>query len=250
MATELNYTSAAQVSNMISGRMRKLMGFSRKKRPNLPKVDPLFLFNVSSREYRWREPGFDWYRIPACAVGQDYGEPCEVPGLVIEEVLKVEETELNTYNGEEICLAIMHAGPGMRPDSDLRNFGVFVSRTNPPSHADVEEAHARMLKTCDELVSDGDRIHAEGQGKGLGGQMITDLHRWAAKEARQERNWSKGLVQMIECPACHRPVAKGSAVHLPWSECGAILDEAKAIKFGLIRPEAQKPRQQVHAKAE
>lgn len=252
--TELVYTSAAQVERMLAEKSRKLMGFSRKARPNLPNVPPLYVFNVSNKEYKWREPGFEQYIVPACKDGEEYSTPCMIPGIVIEEVLIVDKTELNMYNAEEIAMAIFHAGPGMRPQGDLRKFGLFVSRTNPPSDEDVAHAQHLLMQTCEALVADGDRIHAEGQSKGLGGQMITDEHRWAAKQAKQEREWSKGIVPMKECPVCHRPVARSAAVHLPWSECGAVLDWDKAIAAGLKKEEDRpvpaharkpKPQQQV-----
>src|SRR6185312_11848758 len=245
MPEPLTYRSKAQTDAMVANSMRKVLGFSRKKRTNFSQAmldaGAVYIFNVSDREYKWHQAGFDYYTIPACPVDRDYSEPCKIPGIIEEEYLKVDSTELNTYEAPEIAMAIIGVGPGIRPENDLRQYGVFISRTNPPSKEEVAAAQERLLTTCTNLFREGNRIDREGQSRGqngVGGQMISGDMFWAAKVLGQNPNWSKNAQVMHECPACGGSVPAGAIVHFGANGCGAMVDTSaegweRAVQAGL-----------------
>jgi hypothetical protein len=242
---ELNFRSRAQADQAIAQTMKKVLGFSRKRRPHLPATEPVYIYNVSDKEFVWKQPGFDRYVVPGCKRNQRVSEPCEISGIVIEEYLKVDETELNMYNGEEIALEICQAGAGKQPQYDLRNLGVFISKNNPPSEEEVHEATNRLNATCENLVREGDRINSEGQSKaqgGVGGQMISGDMVWAAKRSGQGTAWSKATIKQIDCPFCGNSVPENAAVHFGNTGCGAVLDWNRAIAAGL-KKESDRPKE-------
>jgi len=231
------YQSAAVAERSLHAAMKMLHGFSRKARTAFPETASLYIFNVSNRTWKWREPGFEMYTVLPCEEGQEVSPPCKIPGIVTEEYLDGDKTELNHYNAGEIAAAIMGFGPGFRPDADLRQFGVFASRTNPPLNSEVAEAKRRLVETCESLLKEGDMIHSQGQAKGPGGQMLNELHAWAAKVLRQTRDWSKSSTMMVDCPFCSNPVAATAAVHFGVNGCGAVLNWDRAIASGLKKEE-------------
>lgn len=245
MAEAIVYRSRAQTDAMVANSMRKVLGFSRKKRTNFSQnmldAGAVYIFNVSDKVFKWHQAGFDYYTISACSPDREYSEPCKIPGLVEEEYLKVDSTELNTYEAPEIAMAIIGVGPGIRPENDLRQYGVFISRTNPPSKEEVEEAQNRLLGTCTALFREGNRIDREGQSRGqngVGGQMISGDMFWAAKVLGQNPNWSKSTQVMHECPACGGAVPAGAIVHFGANGCGAMVDMSaegweRAVQAGL-----------------
>lgn len=234
------FQSRAQAEQAVAQSARKLYGYSRKPRPNLPKTPDLYIFNVSTREFRWKQPGFDNYIIKACPKGEDCSEATVIAGIVTEEYLNDRQTELNHYNGEEIIQAILQFGPGMPPSGDLRRFGCFYSRFNPPLAEEIEEARKRMNHTCVNLVGEADEIFRMGESKGLDGRRIGTEHKWALAQSHQERDWSKTVVKMDICPGCQNSIPPGVVVHT----CGAVLDWSKAISLG-IKKESDRPAPEV-----
>src|SRR2546425_13298119 len=65
--------------------------------------------------------------------------------------------------------------------------------------------------------------------------VITDVQRRAARGLGLEKEWSYEPKPLVDCPACGEKVKPGVAV---CRACGAILDRAKALQFGLLPAEA------------
>lgn len=229
----LVFQSRAQAERAVATSARKLYGYARKQRPNLPATPDLYIFNVSTREFRWKQPGFENYVIKACPKGEECSEATVIAGIVTEEYLKDRETELNHYNGEEIIQAILQFGPGMPPAGDLRRFGCFYSRTNPPSKDEIQQARDRMNHTCVALVGEADEIYRMGESKGLDGRRIGTEHKWALAQSHQERDWSKTVVKMEICPGCQESIRPGVVVHT----CGAVISWPLAVKLGIKKVE-------------
>jgi hypothetical protein len=233
----LRYQSRAQAENSVMSKMARLMGFKRKQAAHFPKQVPVYIFNISDQELVWREPGFERYVVPACEAGKPYSKPCVIPGIVSEEYLSDRSTEFNYYNGVEIAYAILKTGPGMKQTLSEINKGFFLSASNPPKHEELAEAVRLYSIYCDALIDEADRIMAEGESKGMNGQQINASHKRALAYRRQTRNWGRAIVEMVDCPMCSGPVAKGAAIHSGPNGCGAVIDFDKAIEFGLRKPE-------------
>lgn len=230
----IKYESFAQAANSVMGKVARLMGFKRKIAPNFPKVAPLYIFNISDIELAWREPGFSRFVVPACEKGKPYSEPLSIPGIISEEYLQDQSTEFNHYNAVEIAYAILKIGPGMKATLDMTNKGYFMSETNPPSAARLAEAQAKYNIWCDGLIREADAIMAQGESKGMTGQMLNESHYRALAYRKQTRQWGKQSVEMMDCPACGGSVPRGAAVH---ASCGAIVNWELAVTHGLKKRE-------------
>jgi len=225
----VRYESFAQAQNSVMSKVARLMGFKRKVAPNFPKTNPLYIFNISDQELRWREPGFPLYIVPPCPKGKNFSDPLVIPGIVSEEYLEDRSTEFNHYNAVEIAYAILKIGPGMKATLDERKRGYFMSYSNPPKESELKEAQALYNQYCDTLIAEADMVMAQGESKGMTGQMINESHRRALAYRKQQRDWGKGTVEMIDCPGCQQPAPKLAAIH----SCGAVLDWRKAVDLGL-----------------
>jgi len=229
----IRYESYAQAQNSIMSKVARLMGFKRKIAPNFPKTAPLYIFNISDQELVWREPGFPRFVVPACEKGQPYSKPLVLPGIISEEYLDDASTEFNHYNAVEIAYAILKIGPGMKHTLDMTNKGYFMSETNPPPAPRLAEAQAKYNIFCDQLIKEADAIMAQGESKGPNGQMLNESHYRALAYRKQQRDWGRGTVEMVDCPGCQQPVPKGAKVH----SCGAVLDWKGAVDLGIKKKE-------------
>jgi hypothetical protein len=246
-----NTYSRAQLDRIVAGASKKLMGFSRDPKPNLPAMPPLYIFNVSDREVKWTQAGFLPYTVPACAPDKDYSEPVYfyeggekhegIPGIVPYEFLEIDRTKWAFHNAEEIAAEIMQIGAGHPPEQNLELRGLFRSWSNPPKPAEVQAAKKLFLGTLEGLVKEGNFIHAQGEKKGPDGQLIGSEHLWAAGLLGQTVEWSKGAKQMHDCPICSFPVPANAAVHYGPGGCGGVIDWDKAIAAGL-KKESDRPK--------
>lgn len=114
----------------------------------------------------------------------------------------------------------------------MQQKGCFVP-VGEPTEQEIETArearHAWLLS----LVDEGQTLFSRKGQAGI--QDIPDYYKRAAKElgmTGKELGWIvTGAVRMDECPACAESIKPGVAI---CKSCGAILDEAKAKKYGLI----------------
>lgn len=224
----------AQVDKMVDMGMRKKLGFARDPKPNLPTLPPLYIFNVSDKEVRWHQPGFDFYTVPACSSDAEYSDPCIISGLVQYEILEIDRTKWLIHNAEEVAQEILQIGAGKPPEQNLENFGLFRSWSNPPKPSEVAAAKKRFLGTLEAIVKDGNYIHSQGQKKGPDGLMIGSEHMWAANLLGQQTEWSKGARQMVPCPECQFDMPANASVHFGPGGCGAVIDAERAFASTLI----------------
>lgn len=235
----LKFMPRAQVERAIAAKSRKLNGFARKAMPTLPSLSrpAMYIFNLSDKEFKWHQAGFGFYVVPACKPNQEISEPCVIMETTPHEYLKIDASEFEFYDAGEMAMAIMNIGPGILPSADLRQYGVFVSEHNPPLPGEVAEARARLDGTWNRLLAEGDRIYAEGQTKGINGQMIEDDMKWAARKTGQTQNreWVKGVKKMVDCPYCQNPVSVEAIVHFGQNGCGGVLPFEGSIEKGWDR---------------
>jgi len=115
------------------------------------------------------------------------------------------------------------------PDADLRRFGVFLCAAETPLDQELSEAEARRTAFFREQVEQADALYARAPNRP---ELISDVQRRAARHLGLDRPWLVKIAPMQECPVCGEPVRIGVAL---CRHCGAVLDEGKAARFGVLR---------------
>lgn len=118
---------------------------------------------------------------------------------------------------------------GERGNTDLRNWGVFASRNNPPTEAELAQADARLRVTLDQLIQQGDALYADPTTR----KQITPVYHTALIARKVVRAWHGESKEMARCEGCGRAIEKDVAK----CECGAILNWEKARKLRLVSKE-------------
>jgi hypothetical protein len=240
-----NQFNRVQLEQQISKQIRKKMGFARDPRPiEIPGLQRLYIFNVSDKEYRWHQVGFPWYVVPACTKDGDHSAPIYelgkedtpgIAGIVNYEFLEIDKTKWAQHLGEEVAMEIMSIGAGKPPQTNLENYGLFRSWSNPPKPSEVAAAKARFVETLEAIVRDGNDIHAQGEKKGLDGQMFSSEHRWAARLLGQSEPWARNARQMVTCPGCGNDMPAVASLHSERAGgCGYVVDPQRAFDDGMI----------------
>jgi hypothetical protein len=233
-----------QLEQQIQRGIQKKNGFRRDPPPiEVPGLARLFIFNVSDKEYRWTQPGFPFYVIPACGRDEQFSKPIYelghqdepgIKGIINYEFLEIDKTKWAQHLAEEIAMEIMGIGAGKPPEQNLENFGLFRSWSNPPKASEADAAKKRFLGTLEQIVKDGNKIYAQGEKRSPDGQIIGSEHIWAAGLLGQVEPWAKTAKQMIACPECQFDMPANASVHFGPGGCGAVIDLERALESGLI----------------
>jgi len=85
-------------------------------------------------------------------------------------------------------------------------------------------------------VEQADALYARAPNRP---ELISDVQRRAARHLGLDRPWLVKIAPMQECPVCGEPVKMGVAL---CRHCGAVLDEGKAARFGVLRGNEAVPR--------
>jgi len=192
-------------------------------REYLNRDDWAVVVNISDQEFHSDQAGLGLYAIPACAPGQ----ACAL--LTIYG-----RTELydmgDDRKGERYWPARVIARSVLaehNPDADLRRYGVFICAGDVPLDSELRDAALRRDAFFYEQVQQADALYARTPNRP---ELISDVQRRAARQLGLDRPWLVKIAPMQECPVCGDPIKMGVAV---CRHCGAVLDEAKAARFGL-----------------
>lgn len=120
--------------------------------------------------------------------------------------------------------------PNGERETDLRQWGVFASKHNPPLESELAEAQARLHMKMDQLVKYADALYSDEKRR----REITDVYKIAAKYLVVERPWCSVSKPMMQCPGCFKAVETAAAKCI---SCGAILNWEKARKLRLVSKE-------------
>ncbi|HKM91038.1 MAG TPA: zinc ribbon domain-containing protein [Candidatus Acidoferrales bacterium] len=191
----------------------------------LNRDDWAVIANISDQEFHSDQAGLGLYTIPACAPG----ERCAVTTVY-------GRTELydmgDDRKGERYWAARLIAKSVLaehNPDADLRRYGVILCAGDVPLDAELADADARRVAFFREQVEQADALYARASNRP---EMISDVQRRAARHLGLDRPWLVKIAPMQECPVCGDPVKVGVAL---CRHCGAVLDEGKAARFGVLR---------------
>lgn len=239
-----NTFNRVQLENLVQRGLRKKQGFARDPRPiEIPGVPRLYIFNVSDKEYKWTQPAFPFYVIPACAKDADCSGPIHelghednpgIAGVINYEFLEIDKTKWAQHLAEELAMEILGIGAGKPPEANLENFGLFRSWSNPPKPSEVAAAKEKFIGTLEAIVKDGNKIFAMGEKRSPDGQTLSSEHIWAAGLLGQPEPWARNARQMIACPECGFDMPATASIHFGQGGCGAVIDAQRAFDSGLI----------------
>jgi hypothetical protein len=170
-----------------------------------------------SLEIRSPQPGeiFAITPVRGCTTLIDMGDKMTHPiHITAREVAEDIARELNSDSGE----GSFH--------------GVFVAAGDEPTIAELEEARKRLDNFHRSLVDAADLEWERTKNP----MFITDLERRAARLLGLEKPWLYDAKPLNDCPVCAEKIKPGVAV---CKSCGAILDAAKAAKYGFIAREGR-----------
>jgi len=191
----------------------------------LNRDDWAVIANISDQEFHSDQAGLGLYTIPPCPPG----ERCALFTVY-------GRTELydmgDERKGERYWAARLIAKSILaehNPDADLRRFGVFLCAAETPLDQELSEAEARRTAFFREQVEQADALYARAPNRP---ELISDVQRRAARHLGLDRPWLVKIAPMQECPVCGEPVRIGVAL---CRHCGAVLDEGKAARFGVLR---------------
>lgn len=188
------------------------------------------IFNVSNRTFECGLGTLGTFTILPCEPGQKYSKPCSIPGIVNEGLRKeMNALDWRQWSGRDVAADIMGQGPFKHKSNDLARWGVFISAGEVPTEKELAEAKKRLYHEYEELVKEGNRIHAQGP---LHQQDISDAHREAATLLNADVPWNQPVQERQVCPGCGDNVKRGIIKHLA---CGFIFDESAARKAGMLK---------------
>jgi hypothetical protein len=221
--------------------MAKFNGKGRKLQ-KVPKIitkisdeNKVYIFNVGPWKQNQSMGSLGTYYIPACEEGKQHSKALAIDGLVIEhyplregtlDVLMDEEGS----TGWEVAHQIIGVGKMLHPGNSLLRYGVFVSKTNPPSKEDVAKAREELYRHCTSLVNEANQSITEGTSKDT---IRPEQHFVAARILNKtvaECPWLSRDVQKADratCPGCGTVYTVGV---IKCRECSYVLDKAKHDK--------------------
>ncbi len=123
--------------------------------------------------------------------------------------------------------------------------GVFVSLTNPPSKAALVDAKKKFRTFQQASVHRANMMWAMKPDH----RMIPDFARRAVRDLEMTGvPWYEPQTEdWVDCPACASKIRPGLA-KCPQAGCGAILDVAKCMEFGIPVPEHMIPKKKGETK--
>ncbi len=188
--------------------------------------DRAVLVNLSDQEFYSNLATLGSYAVPARAAGERYAQMTIFGRWELYDLGDDRKGE-KYWTASEIARSVLAEH---NPDADLRRFGVFLCAGDHPTEAELAAAQAQQDAFYLEQIQQADLTYSRTPQRP---DSITDVQRRAARALGIDRPWLVKLTAMSDCPACGGAVKAGAAV---CRHCGAILDDEKAAKFGIVRP--------------
>jgi len=160
--------------------------------------------------------------------------------------VKLIHTEYDAAKAERIPIKI--TAEEIRNDffsnEKLTEKGCFVPAGPVPTEQELANAHATRRAYLEECVNNGN-IEYSRSGRV---DDIPGVWKRACIELGVQTEWAfMAPPAMFDCPSCGDRLKAGVAV---CKSCGAILDRAKAEKFGLVQPAEEQPKPAANKKRE
>jgi hypothetical protein len=162
--------------------------------------------------------------------GEKWGKPIEIKKYMVDWADQGDyKHKPIIMEGEYVAKEWVCPDGGKEPELDLRKWGVFYSKNNPPTEAEIETARRYVHLQMDRLVKIADNLYQDPRRR----PEITNIYYIAAKHLMVERPWCTVSKEMARCEGCGKAVEQDVAK----CGCGAIRDWNKARKLRLVTKE-------------
>jgi hypothetical protein len=199
----------------------------------------IYIWNLGPTRWEVPKGSLGTFIIPPSTDEGALGMPLVLPSVVRDSYFVEQEMKTHSVTGEFTAIDIVHPvtatyGAGKSWWSfgaNLDDFGVFWTKNNPPTEAEVSAARGKMEITYRKLLQMAASIEAAGRI-----DDITPMMRIAAHYFGEDRAWNKIYRKTLECPGCGEP-AKANIIRHP---CGYVFDPDRALLAGMISEEVHK----------
>ena len=187
----------------------------------------LYIFNLRDFEYVIEHGTHGRIVIPACKPGEPYSQPVAIPSVNLYVTTNMngerQVLPLDIVSGERVVRSIINPGDG-GVNTDLTQWGCFVSRSKTPSEEEISEARKKLEATYNRELIEARKKEAMGK---IGD--ITNTEREAAGYFKLPYSWNQVSITLNDCPGCGSPVKPGIIIH----SCGYVFDWKRAVEHGL-----------------
>jgi len=185
-----------------------------------------YIFNIGPLKQTISAGSMGQYTLLPPDEGKRYNKPLEIRRYMIDWADQGDYKQKPVIMEGSLVAKEWVTPNGEKGNTDLRNWGVFATKHNPPSEDDLKKAEDRLRATLDSIVKRGDALYADTKTR----SQITDVYLTAAKALHAERPWCSESKAMGRCEGCGR----GVELDIAKCQCGAILNWTKARKLRLV----------------
>lgn len=209
------------------------------------------VFNVGPWPHVINAGSIGNYVVPPCPPDKPYVECRRIIKGIETEYVPKDEFEYNPLmtDGWHIACEIVGDGRGRAPAQSLRHYGLFPSKTEIPSQADITAARKMLHTRCEDIVREARDLHA--MDRKLFAQIVNRNRHWKAAEVLNldSEPWMTEQVatKRLSCVFCG---AKNDDMAVKCSNCHEIINvsryrelkaEQEAVLAGPVTPERKKP---------
>lgn len=229
-----------------------LVDFSNDPNIDRPPDYFIFIYNIAPMEHQlYKPPLAPLVLIPGCPAGEPFICAARIPNIVNQKhVDAYTGTIHNTgYRGEALANDIVNpanttgqqwfdVNDFSNVGTDLTVKGVFWSRDNPPSAADLAKAKSRMERHFQALIEQANRLGDSGKLSEIGLE-----HHQAANYFRLQTAWHRVYEAPTACSICGEDIKAGIAFHRNAAGGVCVLNWKAAVEAG-VKTLADVPRAQ------
>jgi hypothetical protein len=209
------------------------------------------VFNVGPWPHVINAGSIGNYVVPPCPPDKPYVECRRIIKGIETEYVPKDEFEYNPLmtDGWHIACELVGDGRGRAPAQSLRHYGLFPSKTEIPSQADITAARKMLHTRCEDIVREARDLHA--MDRKLFAQIVNRNRHWKAAEVLNldSEPWMTEQVatKRLSCVFCG---AKNDDMAVKCSNCHEIINvsryrelkaEQEAVLAGPLTPERKKP---------
>lgn len=199
----------------------------------------IYVYNLGPMQHEVPKGSAGTFIIPPCNEDGSLGKALVLPSVWRDSYQVEQEMKTHAVSGEFMAIDIVHPvtahiGAGKTwwsMGANLDDVGVFWTRNEVPTEAEIAAARKKMEVTYRKLLNMAASIEAAGRI-----DDITPLMRIAASYFGEDRAWNKIYRKTAECPGCGEPAKAGIIRH----PCGYIFDPDRALMAGMITEEVHK----------
>lgn len=191
----------------------------------------VYVYNVGPIEHKIGKGSLGEWIIKPCPKDHPYVLALKVPSLVSSSYFDAASQSMKTDDVEGEFFAqdlVRPFGSDWSIGNSREELGVFWSKTDPPSGAEVAAARAQLEASYRRSLAQATILETRDDL-----EFITPLMRLAAEYFGEDRAWNRIYKKLTDCPVCSEPLKAGTLKHA----CGYIVDPVKLCTAGMISEE-------------